>query len=256
MKILIAIDEMTFYHPIFLWNLIKKLKKKNFKIEVALVTKILKKSNLEKYLLRNLNKLTLYEIFLLSLKRILFPIVDLITRYIDIYYSVESVLKVNKIKFFKVKLDINKEEYLNRIIKYEPDLIISSCSAIFKEKLLSIPKLGCINRHSSLLPSYGGLCPIFHSISQGQKTLGVTIHKMESKIDTGQILAQRIVENKDNNLSEIYKKCFDVSSDLVIEAIDNLINKKFLKNNYQESYFSFPNEKQWEMFRKNNGKFI
>lgn len=256
MRVLIAIDEMTLYHPMFLFNLIKKLKKKNYKIEVALVTKIFKKSNLEKYLFSNLYKLTLYEILLLSLKRIMLPLVGFITRYFDIYYSVESVLKVSKIKFFKVKLDINKEKYINKIIDYEPDLIISSCSTIFKKRLLSIPKYGCMNRHSSLLPSYGGLCPIFHSISQGQKTLGVTIHKMESKIDTGQILAQRIVENKDNNLSEIYKNCFEVSSDLVIEAIDNLINKKFIKNSYPESYFSFPNEKQWEMFRKNNGKFI
>ena len=79
---------------------------------------------------------------------------------------------------------------------------------------------------------------------------------MTEKIDDGEILAQKVVENVDNNLSRIYKKCFEISVDLILIGIDNALKKIYIKNNYKKSYFSFPNKERWLMFRKNKGKFI
>ena len=154
------------------------------------------------------------------------------------------------------KYDINEIKYVNKIIDIKPDLIISSCSLIFKKEILSLPKYGCINRHSSLLPSNGGVYPVFHSISKGEKYSGVTIHCMTSKIDEGKILAQKKILNKDNNMSKIYKDCFSNSSELILMAIDNLINEKYLEQIFTKNYNSFPSNDDWNEFRKNNGKFI
>lgn len=255
-KILIIIDETNFYHPEFFYDLYKKLKSKNYKISVGLITKVKEKNSIEKYLLRNILKLNLKEIIKLGTKKIFFILAKKIFSKYNIFFSVKSaILKLN-IKFFEIEYDINKTKYLKEIIKIEPDLIISSCSLIFKKKILSLPKFGCINRHSSLLPSNGGVYPVFHSISKGEKYSGVTIHCMTSKIDQGKILAQKKIFNKDNNLSKIYKDCFANSAKLIIIAIDNLINKKFLKVKYNNSYNSFPNIDDWKLFRKNKGKFI
>ena len=79
---------------------------------------------------------------------------------------------------------------------------------------------------------------------------------MTEKIDEGEILAQKVVKNIDNNLSKIYKKCFEISADLILIGIDNVLKNIYIKNNYKKSYFSFPNKEKWLMFRKNKGKFI
>ena len=59
-----------------------------------------------------------------------------------------------------------------------------------------------------------------------------------------------------HNHTKIYKDCFAISAKLIVIAIDNLINKKFLKVKYSNSYNSFPNNDDWKLFRKNKGKFI
>ena len=247
---------MNFYHPEFFYDLYKKLKSRNYRISVGLITKVKEKNSIEKYLFKNILKLNLKEIIKLGTKKIFFTLTKKIFSKYNIFFSVKSaILKLN-IKFFEIEYDINKTKYLNKIVKIKPDLIISSCSLIFKKKILSLPKFGCINRHASLLPSNGGVYPVFYSISKGEKYSGVTIHCMTPKIDQGKILAQKKIFNRDNNLSKIYTDCFAISAKLIVIAIDNLINKKFLKVKYSRSYNSFPNSNDWNLFRKNKGKFI
>ena len=79
---------------------------------------------------------------------------------------------------------------------------------------------------------------------------------MTSKIDEGKILAQKKILNKDNNMSKIYKDCYSNSSELILMAIDNLINEKYLEQIFTKNYNSFPSNDDWNEFRKNNGKFI
>lgn len=255
MNILIVIDETSFYHPNFINDLTNKLS--NHNILCALVTKIKKTSSIEKYLLKNINNLYFREIFLLVAKKTIFSILSFFNiTFRNNFYSVKSVLKTKKINYFNVEYDINKSSYINQISIFNPDVIISSCSVIFKSKLLSLPNIGTINRHSSLLPSYRGLWPVLNSIADNNKFSGVTIHLMNKEIDQGLILAQKKVLNTNNNLSEIYKKCFSISSDLVVEAINNLLKKKYLSNNFKSSYYSFPSHERFKLFRKNKGRFI
>ena len=255
-KILVIIDETNFYHPQFFYDLYQRLKSKNYEISVGLISKVKEKNSIEKYLLKNILKLNLNEVLKLGIKKIFFTSTKKIFSKFNIFFSVKSVILKFKINFFEIKYDINEIKYINKIIDINPDLIISSCSLIFKEKILSLPKYGCINRHSSLLPSNGGVYSVFHSISKGEKYSGVTIHCMTNKIDQGKILAQKKILNKDNNMSKIYKDCFSNSSELILMAINNLINDKYLEQIYIKNYNSFPNNDDWNAFRKNNGKFI
>ena len=243
MNILIVIDETNFFHPNFLNNLIKKLKKENLK--VAVITKIKKSNSIENYLLKNIHFLKINELLKLISKKFFALIFNNFVYRFDVFFSVMSVIKKNKINYMKIEYDINKIEYIDEIKKFSPDIIISSCSVIFKEKLISIPKYGCINRHSSLLPNYKGVYPVFQSIANGEEYSGVTIHEMNKNIDEGKILAQEKIFNVDKNLYKIYKIAFDVSVDLVVKAINNKLNNKYINNNYQSKYFSFPTKKDW-----------
>lgn len=254
MNILIVIDETNFFHPNFLNNLIQKLEKENLK--VAVITKIKKSNSIENYLLKNMHFLKITELIKLFLKKIVAITFNNIVYKFDIFLSVMSVIKKNKVKYMKIEFDINKMEYVDKIKEFSPDIIISSCSAIFKKELINLPKYGCLNRHSSLLPNYKGVYPVFQSIANGEKYSGVTIHEMNENIDEGKILAQEKILNVDKNLFKIYKIAFDISVNLIVKAIENKLNNKHINNNYQSQYFSFPKKKDWINFRKNNGKFI
>lgn len=256
MKILIIIDETVFFHPKFANELITGLKRQNHQILFGLVTKINKKNSIYYYFLKNIFKFKILEIFLLGTKFFCLSFFKNFLLFFNFYSSVKIVLNHRKINFFEIKKNINKNTYIKKIKKYNPDIIVSSCSTIFSNEILKIPKYGCINRHSALLPSFGGILPVFYSIAYKKKYSGVTIHLMNKKIDGGKILAQKKILNIDKNLHKIYKECFKVSPDLIFKAIENLLKKKFLKPKYRKSYFSFPKKNDWIEFRKNHGKFI
>ncbi len=89
---------------------------------------------------------------------------------------------------------INRKSDLNKILEMRPDLVISGgFRAIVPSEILQIPLLGCINMHKSLLPANRGSNPNFWTIRDNAPA-GVTIHTMDAGIDTGKILAQKVVE--------------------------------------------------------------
>ena len=127
---------------------------------------------------------------------------------------------------------------------------------IFKEEILSIPKVCCINRHSSLLPSYAGLWPIFHAYINDEKFVGVSVHKMNNKIDSGDILHQeKIPIKKNDTIFSLYMKSFKISARAIILSIKHL-DKSISPQNSNDSYFSFPTNADWKVFRDKGGKFI
>jgi len=256
MNFVIIIDETSFFHPSFIRSLINKLTTDNAKILVGLVTKTKKTNSLEYYLLLNFYRLTLRELLIMTLNLAYSKMFKNILRYFNIFLSVEAVLKDLNIDYFYIKNDVNEPHFIKKIRDFKPDIIISSCSVIFKKVLLEIPTRGCINRHSSLLPSYGGVYPVFNAIADGKKYVGVTIHKMTERIDVGDILAQERIYFDKETLSEIYERCFNISADLIISAIENLKINKVMASKEEKSYFSFPNRERWEQFRRNGGQFF
>tara|TARA_A100001011_G_C14160219_1_gene777920 strand:- start:291 stop:1070 length:780 start_codon:yes stop_codon:yes gene_type:complete len=259
MKILLIVDETPFFHPKFVNDLVESLKKDNHEINVGLVKKIGKKNSIYKYLVSNFTKLNLSEIILLGLKRVIYFISNffLPKGFKNRFFSVRSVLKKKNIKYFLIEKNINQTKYYDVIKKLDVDLIISSNSLYFGETILKLPKKGCINRHTSLLPSYGGVWPVLQCIANNESYTGVTIHQMTNILDEGKILSQKVISLENNrNLNDIYKIAFRESPNLIIEAINNLANGKFIENNYKKSYYSFPNDMDWSKFRKNGGKFI
>jgi methionyl-tRNA formyltransferase/glycosyltransferase involved in cell wall biosynthesis len=74
----------------------------------------------------------------------------------------------------------------------ELDLIlVAGCPLILKSEILSLPKLGCMNIHPSLLPKFAGPAPITAVLLANEHESGVTFHKMTDLIDGGDIYLQR-----------------------------------------------------------------
>lgn len=91
--------------------------------------------------------------------------------------------------------DINKPEFVAMLRKLQPDLFVSMHYAmIFKEELLSIPRLGCVNEHPSRLPAGRGMTPSFWHMLIGDTHNWITLHYLNAGIDKGDVIAQGCVE--------------------------------------------------------------
>ncbi|WP_131782683.1 methionyl-tRNA formyltransferase [Legionella gresilensis] len=67
-------------------------------------------------------------------------------------------------------------------------LVVIAYGLILPRRILSIPRLGCVNVHASLLPRWRGASPIQHAILHGDECSGVTIMQMDVGMDTGDML--------------------------------------------------------------------
>lgn len=67
--------------------------------------------------------------------------------------------------------------------------IVMAYGQILPESVLNMPRLGCLNIHTSLLPKYRGAAPIQWAIWNGDEVTGVTLMKMDKGMDTGPIVA-------------------------------------------------------------------
>ncbi len=260
MKLVIIIDETRFYHPDMLADFLRRTKDKV--MGVCIVTKIPQKNSIEDYLKRHFYFLSFVEILKLVYRKLIYSVFDLFnrpTRNSKHFYSVKTVCKTFEAPFIFVQNSLNNSPVIDFITSLQPDIIISSNSLYFSKKILNIPRIACINRHSGLLPSYGGLWPVFQALRNGEDKVGVTIHVMVDKIDQGPVLSQQEIFIKDSDtVADLYEKCFVLSSTLLLDALDSIrmngIQSKI--NNYPSSYFSFPTAEQWTQFRRRGRKFI
>ena len=107
----------------------------------------------------------------------------------------------------------------------EPDLIITAAyGKILPQRMLDIPKFGCINVHASLLPKYRGAAPVQYSILNGDDITGVTIMKMDAGMDTGDILTQvEVPIDIDDHTDTLMAKLADAGAKLLLETIEDYI---------------------------------
>src|SRR5262245_47724938 len=82
------------------------------------------------------------------------------------------------------------EEAMGLMRATEADLGIVWGTNILKECVFRIPRRGSINIHQGLAPYYRGGPPVFWELYNGEREIGVTVHFVESKVDTGEIIAQ------------------------------------------------------------------
>ncbi|BBA84858.1 methionyl-tRNA formyltransferase [endosymbiont of Pachyrhynchus infernalis] len=167
----------------------------------------------------------------------------------------DNNLKINKnnyinlIKLFSIKNGINilqsrnlNENIINIIKKSNPDLIIiASYGNLIPNSIINIPKFGCINIHCSILPKWKGPFPIYWQIISGEKESGITIIKINSKLDSGNIIFQKKckISEKENYVS-LEKKLIDISCESIIYLLHKYINnekineiKQINNNNYE-----------------------
>ncbi len=137
------------------------------------------------------------------------------------------------LKCEELEIDIIKQKDLcdlnfeNKLKKCKPDLFVVVAYRILPKSLLSIPKLGSINLHGSLLPAYRGAAPIQWSLINGDTQTGLSTFFIESKVDTGEIISQKKIKILDNdNYGSLSLKMALKGSKLLLDSIQLISNRK------------------------------
>lgn len=140
-------------------------------------------------------------------------------------------------------LNFKDEKTYDLIKKLSPDLIVvSSFNQIIPKSIISIPKLGMINIHPSLLPKYRGATPTVCVLLNGEKETGITIHFIENEqIDCGRIISQTTLKiEPDDTDGSIRRKLAKLSEKILIKAIHLILSKNreiFPKQNEAEATY-------------------
>ena len=155
----------------------------------------------------------------------------------------------------------NAPKFLKELRAIDPDLIVSfSAPCVFKPELLSLPGLGCINLHCSLLPRYAGLLPSFWVLFHHERQTGVTVHYMDDQIDNGEILAQAVVPiMPGQSLFGLIRRTKEVGGDEICKVIRKLqvgALAALPTPRDRRSYFTWPTVDQIKSFVSSGGRLI
>lgn len=115
--------------------------------------------------------------------------------------------------------DTNSKNSLNLISSFSPEIIISAAyPQIFSQDLINTTPRGAVNFHPSLLPRCRGAHPHYWCLATGEKRGGVTAHFVTTKIDSGDIIAQRSFDLDNLYYADLYKKIIETTPKLVQEV--------------------------------------
>ncbi|MBK6615087.1 methionyl-tRNA formyltransferase [Ottowia sp.] len=102
-----------------------------------------------------------------------------------------------------------------------PDvMVVAAYGLILPQWVLSLPRLGCLNIHASLLPRWRGAAPIHRAIEAGDAATGVTIMQMDAGLDTGDmLLAERLPIGPRATTAALHDELAALGGRLIVEAL-------------------------------------
>ena len=119
---------------------------------------------------------------------------------------------------------IKAPEVADKLRSLAPDLlVVVAYGQIIPESVLSIPRLGAVNVHASLLPRHRGAAPVAHAILSGDRVTGVTIMRMDEQLDHGPILSSRktpIGEREDGAI--LTRRLAVMGAQLLVETLKSI----------------------------------
>jgi methionyl-tRNA formyltransferase len=120
--------------------------------------------------------------------------------------------------------NINDAEGLQFLATCAPDFLIS---AFFNQRVhaaaLGLAKRACVNIHPSLLPEAKGADPVLQAMLRGAPPLGVTVHLMSPALDSGPIVAQRLLQaHVGSSVFEATALLFREGAELLAAAVDSI----------------------------------
>lgn len=141
------------------------------------------------------------------------------------FTPVKEEALANGIEIFQPST-LNTKEVYEKLKSIDAELyVVVAYGKILPQKILDLPRRGCINIHASLLPSYRGAAPIQWAIIDGCKKTGITTMLMDSGLDTGDILKKYEINIEDDETGgSLFEKLALLGAKAIVDTIENLDN--------------------------------
>ena len=153
----------------------------------------------------------------------------------------ETALK-HEIKVYQPVRIRGNDEFYNEMSQIAPDVIVVvAFGQILPQRILELPKYGCINVHASLLPAYRGAAPIQWAVIDGLSETGVTTMQMDCGLDTGDIIMQtRIKLDAKETGGSLFEKLSVSGAKLLLETLEAVENGTAvrIKQDDSKSYYA------------------
>jgi methionyl-tRNA formyltransferase len=124
---------------------------------------------------------------------------------------------------------------------YEPQaIVVAAYGRLIPPQILDLPPWGCINVHFSLLPKYRGASCVASALRNGEKETGVTIMKINERLDAGPILIQeRVAIGPEETTEELEHRLALVGSKILLKSLEGLKARTIVPREQDESQVSF-----------------
>lgn len=120
-------------------------------------------------------------------------------------------------------LNLSDSFFISQLQNLSAETYVVVAFRMLPKKVWTIPPLGTINLHASLLPDYRGAAPINWVMINGESKTGVTTFLINENIDTGALLMQDKIYIEDNFCAgDIYDKLLDIGAPLIVQTLINL----------------------------------
>jgi len=121
--------------------------------------------------------------------------------------------------------NLRDEDFINNLNCLNPDIIVIIAFRILPKEIFTIPKLGSINLHASMLPKYRGAAPINRAIMNGESMSGITTFFLDNSVDTGSIILQKEISiNINDTFGDVYYRMSEEGANLIIDTINLVKN--------------------------------
>ena len=143
------------------------------------------------------------------------------------------------------------EEFIQELETIAPDVIVVvAYGQILPERILNLPKYGCINVHGSLLPKYRGAAPIQWAVLNGEEKTGITTMYMEKGLDTGDMIDKaKVVLDPKETAGSLHDKLMNLGADLLLETLDKLEKGTIVRTKQDDSQSCYAKMLSKEMGR-------
>ncbi|MFJ5356883.1 bifunctional UDP-4-amino-4-deoxy-L-arabinose formyltransferase/UDP-glucuronic acid oxidase ArnA [Pectobacterium sp. CHL-2024] len=137
--------------------------------------------------------------------------------------------------------DVNHPLWVNRIRELAPDVIFSFYyRTLLSDDILQLPSFGAFNLHGSLLPRYRGRAPVNWVLVNGETQTGVTLHKMVSRADAGDIVAQSVVAiDEEDTALTLHGKCRTAAAALLAQQLPLIRSREITLTPQDDSRASY-----------------
>ncbi len=136
----------------------------------------------------------------------------------------EEALKYNIPVYQPLK--VREPEFMETLKNLAPDVIVvAAFGQIIPKAILDLPEFGCLNIHASLLPKYRGAAPIQQAVINGDKEAGVTIMKMGTGLDTGDMISRAsVLLAEDETGGSLFDRLSELGAELLIKTLPSVFD--------------------------------